>query len=328
MSGRQIDSLLLNLHKRSGRPSEDFTTEAFAYLVRYLLRHEKIAAARMLALLTPEGKQFPEEAIERDEVSVTTQVSTARGQPDIEIRAPGVLVFVEVKLEAEEGKRQLSRYRQVLEDDVDASHKWLVFLTARHTESSEKPDVSLKWHQVGSLLQTEQATEAWSVPTTAFLVDEFLQFMEGIGLTMRQISWSLPDGVRALCDFRNMLRRAIEGKLQRIGLSPGWGWMGYNYDGGWVGILFDSPTVLHFEVELPSGDHKELTDCMGGTIGTLRYPNKPVWYCSEDLASEQVHFFARSQASQIQVLEGFVAKGMAGLGALYPKYQKESDLDI
>src|SRR4051812_36406286 len=96
--GDQVNSnnLLVNLHRYSSRQDENFVTEAFAHLVRHLLENEPDVAVRILARLS--GGALSATAESAPAITVTTQVTTAQGRPDIEITAVDTLVYVEAKV--------------------------------------------------------------------------------------------------------------------------------------------------------------------------------------------------------------------------------------
>jgi hypothetical protein len=107
-----VANLFLRLHTWASGQDENFTSESFAYVLQHLVEHDPAAGVRILHRLTAGRLGLPPQ--DAAFVTITTQVSVAEGRPDIEIGTPDHLVYVEVKVEAELGERQLERYRSAL----------------------------------------------------------------------------------------------------------------------------------------------------------------------------------------------------------------------
>jgi hypothetical protein len=104
-------NLFVDLHRWAERQDENFTTEAFAHLLRHILSNEATFGIRILNKLT--GLAWPVEAAR--EIQIVTQVTVDEGRPDIEIGLDRIhLVFVEVKVEARLWPDQVARYRAAL----------------------------------------------------------------------------------------------------------------------------------------------------------------------------------------------------------------------
>ena len=110
-------NLLCDLNKWAKQQDENFVTDAFVHLLRYLLSRQSPLAQELLLLLTKNEMAIPPCRLR--EVSVKTQVSTAGGRLDIEIATPDVLLYVEVKvdwkIDADGLSKQLTKYRRVLD---------------------------------------------------------------------------------------------------------------------------------------------------------------------------------------------------------------------
>ena len=103
------NNLLLRLHKWAWRQDENFQSEAFAHLLEHLRDSEPEVAADLLKKLTGGKLALPEGNVRS--VSVTTQVTTDTGRPDLELSALGHLVYVEAKVNAAVDSAQLMRHR-------------------------------------------------------------------------------------------------------------------------------------------------------------------------------------------------------------------------
>ncbi len=79
----------------------------------------------------------------------------------------------------------------------------------------------------------------------------------------------------------------------------------------WFGINYDKPELLEF-----STDYCEVDKDTAAQLGIEGvYPwekgSSYAWHRVLDLQSEEVHFFARSKASQMQLLETFLKECLA-----------------
>ena len=307
------------LHRWAWRQDENFVTEAFAHLLCHLRDHEPDAFVGLLNYLTgPE----PKHRLDRPETAkITTQVTKDEGRPDMEIRSGDHLVYVEVKVESGLGWRQLKRYRTALGKD-DAGSRTLVLLTRYHVEedaSGTKPHVTRRWYGVAEQLRERLARDTWAHPQSAFLVRQFTDFLQDRGMTMERVTSELGNGVRALWNLIQMLEEALEGHKAIYRQSVGQEWSGYYVRDkkGWAGVMWERPTDLVLQSNELAVDDDAAEHVGYGAVEPYRWgPGGKAWYHRLVLDSEEVHFFARSRASQIQCIEEFVKKGLEGLAKL------------
>jgi hypothetical protein len=300
------NNLLLKLHKWAWRQDENFLTEALAHLLQHLLDQEPEAAVRLLHAMT--GGLLTLRAEHARLVEVRTQIVSGEGTPDLELRTATQLVYLEVKSEAEVGTGQLARYRRLLRESGLASTA-LVLLTRYPVtlgDESEKPDVLIRWFQVAEWLEHERQRYAFR-PVSDYLVEQFLGFLVGRNMTMGQVTWELSGGLRALRSLSDMLYEVVKAcgcHALPYGDKTG---MGVYVDRRkyWFGINYDSPETLEFETYYQKVD-KDLAMRLG-IDGVFEWTDEPGhgWAKQLNLESEETHFFARSKASQMQVLESF-----------------------
>ncbi len=125
---------------------------------------------------------------------------------------------------------------------------------------------------------------------------------------MGQVTWELSGGVRALRALNDMLYEAANAcglKAQLQGDRDG---MGVYLDKRdyWIGIEYDQPETLTFMTWNRKVD-KDAAEALGiGAIKEWSNHQGYHWRRSLNLESEDVHFFARSNASQMQLLEHFL----------------------
>lgn len=138
------DNLFTCLFQWARRQDENFVTEAFAYLLFYLCRHDwgtTQGFVQRLCFGNEGGYQV------RGPPAISTQVREAEGQPDIQLCWPDAFVLVEVKKGSGVGAAQVQRYREILNRSA-AAVKRLVLLTLLPFEAGpdgHRPDEHLYW---------------------------------------------------------------------------------------------------------------------------------------------------------------------------------------
>jgi hypothetical protein len=314
-------NLLHTLHRWATGQDENFTTDAFSHLLRHLVSEKPELAAGLLARLTRQQcwaslRQSPPDS---KRVEIVTQDPCDEGVPDIKIRAPGTLVYVEVKVESEVDLDQLRRYRAEL-DRAAEQNKALVLLTRKPVDVSQfpvKPDSAKRWFHVGEWLDDalQSLGEDGQSKTTSYLIRQFTEFLKARRMGVEKISWQLIGGVRSLVYLMQMLREAVENLNGKIARSSGWKeGCGHEFTIGgshyWAGLYYSEPEKLKFSAWPVN---KQLAAEIGhGLIEEYVEKGKKmhVWRNQLNLDSEEVHFFARSKSSQIQCIEQFVKESV------------------
>jgi hypothetical protein len=301
------NNLLLRLHKWAWRQDENFLTEVLGHLLQHLLDHEPEAGVRVLQLLT--GGFLAPRPEEARLVEVRTQVFSSEGTPDLELRTSKQLAYVEVKSESEVSEDQLVRYRRLLRDSgVPATA--LVLLTRYPVTLSDpaaQPDTFVRWYQMADWLDQERHRYAFQA-VSAYLVDQFLGFLRVRNMTMGQVTWELTGGVRALRALGDMLYEVASACGCQARPHGDRNYMGVYLDrrSYWVGINYDRPEVLEFATDYRKVDPGAAARL--GIEGVFEWEDGSAhgWRRQLNLDSEDVHFFARSKASQMQLLENFL----------------------
>jgi hypothetical protein len=305
--GSPSNNLLLRLHKWAVRQDENFLTEAFAHLLQHLLDHEPEAAVGILEALT--GGFFRLRSQEAGLVVVRTQIVLSEGTPDLEIRTPEQLAYVEVKSASEASGEQVRRYRGLLRASGIPS-TWLVLLTRYPPalgEEGVQPDFVARWYQVAEWLSQQRGRYVFNA-VSAYLVEQFLSFLEARNMTMGQVTWEMPGGVRALRTLTDMLCEVAT----FCGVRPQpWGsryLIGVYLDkpNYWIGIDYDRPEVLYFRTWNRKVDPGAVERLGVGKVFELTSEPGLGWKRELVLDAEDVHFFALSKASQLQALENFL----------------------
>ncbi len=297
--------LLSRLNRWAYRQDENFMTEAFVYLLRYLQKHEQTIAARLICQITNHHLKIT--ATECNDITITIQVSTDEGRPDIEIKTPKSLVYIEVKSESGLGVMQMKRYRTALEKS-GYEDTFLCLLTKYPIErgsDGDHPDFFIRWSNIYEFLSNVEPSN----DVTRYVLNQFMQFLESKGIVMEHVSWQLVEGVKSLHNLLNMLGKAVESnKIVSKPLSGGKEYIGYYTDEkkNWIGIYYNRPASLVFEVNANKPLSSSNLKALDLTETNLDMPNRiSIEY---DLSNEENHFFARDRTSQLKFLETQVAE--------------------
>ena len=292
------DNLFIKLHKLASAQDENFITETFAHIFRRLIDTDSDAAFFILNKIVGDFLQIDVE--ELCSVSISTQVLTPYGTPDIEIKAPAFLAYIEAKVESGFGFDQLERYRKAL-NQSSVENSALITVTRYPLilgEHKVPPDKSFRWHQLVEWLERLELSNKVS----AYLVHEFIDFMKLRGIAMESVGWELSSGVRSFQNLLTMLSEALAANDVNIYSKSGaWDWHGYYIEDKkfFIGLYLSNPTVVEINTEVPLKsnipDNLEIGIIEGGC-----------WENRLDLSAENIHFFARSKASQLLCLEQFI----------------------
>src|SRR5437879_5257543 len=141
-------NLFLRLHKWAWRQDENFLTESLAVVLEHLLVLAPPVGTRLVSRLT--GGFIDLSAEDASAIELQPQVEATQGRPDLEVRSPHRLVWVEVKAESELRVGQLEGYRVLLNESGIAQTR-LILLT-RYAETiqpgAERPDLEVRWFEV------------------------------------------------------------------------------------------------------------------------------------------------------------------------------------
>ncbi len=302
-----MDNLFLRLHKWAWRQDENFLTEAFAFILEYLLENESEAAVRLLDNFTKGFFRLRRE--EAALMDVRTQAPHVEGRPDLELRTARQLAFVEVKSESEVDQAELDNYRKILEKS-GLPQTALILLTrypANLSPDKAVPDISIRWYQVAEWMEQERNRYTFQM-VSDFLVKQFLGFLTERRMIMGQVTWELAGGVRSLLALRVMLYEAANACGFKPSIGAWQDFMGIRLNGKdyRAGIHYDKPEILRFET-WDSKVNKEAAEQLGiGRVYLWSNKTDYGWYRELNLESEEAHFFSRSKASQLQFLEEFL----------------------
>lgn len=285
------------LFRWAHRQGENFVTDAFVFLVQELLRREQLAACSFLDWLCY-GSETSCGFTHRTP-SISTQLRTKDGTPDICIQTPQVFVLVEVKKGSDLHEGQLGQYRTLL-DRQTAREKRLVLLTAFDATfgDHEKPDRWVRWSDVQLWFEQHSLSDSVSI----WLVSQFLNFLRRQVMAIEKVEWQYIEGTKGLYNLTTMLGKALENAgIPLYRGSAAWDSRGhYTKDKQfWTGIYMGQPEILRFQFDTAKPDIDKLKE------NGWEYLHN-AYATSLDLSAESVHFFARSKDSQLEMLTDFV----------------------
>jgi hypothetical protein len=307
------NNVFLRLHKWASRQDENFLTESLAVVLEQLLVLAPAVGTRLIARLTGGFIDLPPE--DASAIEIHTQVEATHGRPDLEIRSPHRLAWVEVKAESELRTGQLEGYRVMLRESGVAQTR-LVLLT-RYPEAFKpgdtRPDLELRWFEIADWLETELPEAQATGDIAGFLVSQLLDFLEARSMTLAQVGKFMPEGLRAVSNLMNMLVEAAGACKVPVKKSAGWDFIGLYLDGKkyWVGVNFSEPEDLTFKTCCRI-DPVAAGKLGVGELGEASWiPDRHRWTRRIELDSEPVHFYSRSKVSQMQWLEEFLRDCLA-----------------
>jgi hypothetical protein len=303
-----VNNLFLRLHKWASRQDENFLTESLSVVLEQLLALAPAVGTRLVARLTGDFINLPPE--DASAIELRPQVEARPGRPDLEIRSPHRLVWIEVKAESELRAGQLEGYRVLLGESGVARTSLILF--TRYPEvfqpGDARPDREIRWFEFADWLEGEIPEAEAAGEVAGWLARQFLDFLEGRSMTLAQVGKYMPEGLRALSNLMNMLFEAATACKVTVNKAAGWDYSGLKLDGRkyWVGVDFSEPEKLWFQTRGRIDPDAAARLGVGELTEESWVPGKKRWRRGVELDSEDVHFFARSKVSQMQWLEEFL----------------------
>jgi len=278
-------TIFSTLFKYCTGSDENFLTDSFVYVLKLLLVRSPNEGLMFLNNLCnlPDQDHFDQASA----ITISTQVTVEQGRLDIEIKDYRRLVYIEVKHDAALAPNQLEKYLEELHA-ANYEHYQLVLLTRSRTSALETTLAPTAYHHV-LWYQVHENLHALPIQdeVSSFFIRNLLNFLTEKNMSMNRVTWEYMQGVPSLLDLTNTLEEAISEAMPgiRIRKTAGWSWRGfYTYDGFYIGVRLNIPTLISFEDNL--GNH-------------------PISY-KRDLDLNQAHFFSLKQGEQYECLINFL----------------------
>ena len=302
------------MHKWATRQDENFLTESLAVVLEQLLILAPAVGTRLIARITGDFIALPPE--DAGAIEINTQIETGKGRPDLEIRSPHRLAWIEVKAESALRVGQLEGYRILLNANGVAETR-LILLT-RYPEiikpGAERPDAQIRWFEVSDWLEGDLGEAQSTSDIGGYLVLQLLNFLEVRGMTLTQVGKFMPEGLRALSNLMNMLFEAANACGVSVKRQPDWDSIGFYLDGRkyWVGVIYNDSAYLTFKTCSKIDVEAALNLGVGELDEEAKWvPGRQRWMRWVELDSEEIHFYSRSKLSQMQWLEEFLRDCLA-----------------
>ncbi len=201
-------NIFARLHKWAARQDENYLTESLAVVLEFLVAECPDVACRLIKALS--GGRIELSSDEVATIEIRTQVDVRQGRPDLELRTPNVLVWLEVKVESALRTGQLEGYRELM-TKTGYARTGLGLLTRYPEEykpQAAQPDYEIRWFELADWFQEELAAIAASSEVARFITSQFLDFLRERNMTLTQVGKYMPEGTRALSSLLNMLKEA------------------------------------------------------------------------------------------------------------------------
>jgi hypothetical protein len=327
------DNLFDNLSHWAIRQNENFTTEALVYLLNNLISDEPKVACNLLMNLTDGFLKLNKNQIKQ--LTIRTQTVVEESRPDIELQIDEYLIYIEVKIDSELGKDQLTRYRKIL-NNSGAKLTQLIFLSRYPLtgEKDGKPDVAVRWYQIADWLIEELKNNNVN-EISLFLMKQFCGYLKAQNMTLSKVKSAVSEGLNSyrerfgdvaqklkrvrsfeiydqdkdLKPLANLLRLMREALIS-IKIKPRLE-SGQN-KGGWAGFVFNEIDYCFF---IPYAQPENIVfetvnldinpDKFDGELGNLWQEGKKVrWKTELNLA--EINFFSKDKKSQLNIIEEFL----------------------
>jgi hypothetical protein len=295
------DNIFSALAKYNSAIDENYLTESFVFVLNTLMEYEPQIGVKITNNLC-----FTDNEIgfgDNERISISTQDVTEEGTPDIKVSSPNKLIYIEVKHDSPLGKRQLSRYKKVLElSTADIKHVVLLTRFAIDIEDeAEKPYKHVRWFEIYNWLTEVKKGTKGSI--SKYLIESFNSFLEGKQMSLQKVGWEYINGVPALNNLLSMLEVGLQGaSISIYGKSAGWDFKGFWLEkkeyasvihyGNHLIITFEIADKTKYDKNLVQHPSYELTE------GKER-----LWF---RLPLEKYHFFSLDKDEQLELITKFL----------------------
>lgn len=261
-------------------PLENFTTEAFVYLIKYLLLNKNPCVFEILKLF----KITKNESI----ISVKTQnsyiIKSRTLRPDIEIKTNEKIVLIEVKVDSELRKSIFDKNKDQLYDYEKLKEKFdknliVCSLTKSFVTSSNKNNV--RWYEVANIFSRYTGTD--------LLIDNFISFLKDNGMEeLKCITSETANLISIYHNFMTLLELSYQNSLFtkkskfKLGKEykerDGFGYFIKNIksktDFFWFGVIPDYSGYIIFEIVCETKKNADLNAFDKDQFSNLVFSNK------------------------------------------------------
>jgi len=119
-----MGNIFSSLAKYNSAIDENYLTEAFVFVLNFLLKNDRLACLDILNHICVCENDY--DFLPDENIIINTQETTEQGRPDIKICSPDKIIYIEVKHDSGLGHKQIERYNYALKS-VDATIKKLFY---------------------------------------------------------------------------------------------------------------------------------------------------------------------------------------------------------
>jgi hypothetical protein len=315
-------NLLVALHKWAcdRKQDENFTTEAFAHLLRHLLKHEPDAACSILAVLgcSSVGEDCRE-------LKVSTQIRYGHSQPDISVEQKAKLkLVIEVKVEQEIDWDQIKMHNEALERKAAPYCKRLIVLTKKQVDKNNKAadlvDTYVRWREIAESIRAE--VDGGMSPVSQHIARQFVDFLRSNGMVIDKVETAITTK-QAISSFHSLMKM-IKGSLPQGSPPRKWkskdnvcempGYSGVYFglrrnDEYWCGIYYAEPDCVVLQAYDRSA--AEIAKCEGWELDEEDKSRGAAW--RRKLPLRERKFFEMQADDQWKLIEAFIKNSIEAL---------------
>jgi hypothetical protein len=286
------------------RVNEIYFLRAFHFLISRMLYTDKKQGKTTLGEIC--GTRFGSD--EEVRIRREFELPDKSGRVDIRVLGRKKCYYIELKLDSPIGKDQVYRYKKALDalSDIPRTRKGVILISKWQLDYNERntPDVEWRWSRICDIITSRKVNDSG----TKEYVRAFMEYMEELGMSIKQVSWEYKNGIKALMDLRLMIEtvlKEIDGKIKTT-FSAGGSFAAFNFQepkilkGHYVRIYWGYPEYLYYEIP-----KKVSKSAIAGTDFELEkgYPHA-------ELSFEEEKFFCLSKDEQFDCLKDFFSWSM------------------
>lgn len=261
-------------------PLENFTTETFVYLIKYLLLNNTPCVWDILKLF----KIKKNEAILSLKTQNSYKIESKVLRPDIEILTNEKIVFIEIKVDSDLRKSVFTKNEDQLYDYEKLKEKFdkpLVVCSLTKSFVSSKNRNNIRWYEVANILSKYIGND--------FLIDNFISFLKDNG--MEELKCITSETSNLICIYQNFMRllevsyqgsQFIKNSKLKLGKeykeSDGFGYYiknkKYKTNCFWFGLMPDYSDHIVFEIVCETKKNADLNSFAKDQFSNLIFSDK------------------------------------------------------
>jgi hypothetical protein len=256
------------------------------------------------------------------EFEVILEEAFEEGRLDIAIKSLELEVYIENKISAPLGEKQLERYSNILRKKPIKTKLILLSKDYLEDDSIEKyADKYIFWSKLYELIEIYLIKYSNNIKEKkeekVYLIKQFIDFIREENMSNEKVSWEYSNGLASFLNLLNMIQTILadiqkEGKFIKNSQKEDIGtkWAGFTiYDENkkgefWVGITYNDKDKLYFEY---------LEDFVEKCKNSEKLKTLPIDYYEHPAKSydfNKEHFFAFTKEEQKNAIHKFIKESL------------------